>query len=77
MSNVVSLRKAPPLPCLKCGKELPNHTPECDVTRYWAMFEDDRVIDLNKQLHEGLIHPIEYAQKVEEIAIDFNLGWRQ
>ncbi len=40
------------------------------VSAYWSMCDDAEVQDLTKQLADGLIHPLEYADKVKRIATD-------
>ena len=38
------------------------------VSAYWSMCDDAEVQDLTKPLAEGLIHPLEYEDKVKRIA---------
>ena len=38
------------------------------LQHYWQMSADKEVGDLQKQLQEGLIHPVEFAQQMLRIA---------
>ena len=39
-----------------------------NTEKHWAMCDDVEVQEFNKQLHDGLIHPLEYARNVQLIA---------
>lgn len=41
--------------------------------RWWKFCERADVKELNKQLHEGLIHPVEYAASVMRLAKECGL----
>lgn len=40
---------------------------------WWEMSEDSRVVELRKQLENGLIHPLEFAYAIVRIGHDYGL----
>ena len=44
-----------------------NFPTDCEI--YWNFCENVEVKELGKQLQEGLIHPLEYAAKVRQLAL--------
>lgn len=35
---------------------------------YWAFCDLPEVVELGKQLQDGLIHPVEYAYKIQDLS---------
>ena len=48
-----------------------NFPADCETywETYWNFGDKAEVKDLGKQLQEGLIHPLEYAAKVRQLAL--------
>ena len=44
-----------------------NFPADCEI--YWNFCDKPEVKELGKQLHEGLIHPLEYAAKIRQLAL--------
>lgn len=42
-------------------------------TAWWDFCDDEKVQDLGRQLADGLIHPVEYANAIFELAMDAGL----
>lgn len=40
---------------------------------WWDFCDNEKVIDLNQQLADGVIHPVEYANAIIELAMDAGL----
>ena len=44
-----------------------NFPADCEI--YWNFCDKPEVKELGKQLQEGLIHPLEYAAKIRQLAL--------
>ena len=53
-------------------KQYQAHFPS-ESENWWKMLEDPRVVDLQRQLSAGLIHPVEYAHSITIIAGEYGL----